>query len=39
MVAGREATPKDAANTEKLMNYWAHGKGALKIRWGTSGDF
>jgi hypothetical protein len=20
------------------MNYWAHGKGAAKIRWGTKGD-
>lgn len=27
-----------AGNTEKLMNYWAHGKGAAKIRWGTKGD-
>jgi hypothetical protein len=25
-------------NTETLMNYWAFGKGALKIRWGTKGD-
>lgn len=39
MVAGREATPKDAANTEKLMEYWAHGKGAAKIQWGRDGDF
>lgn len=22
-----------------LHEYWARGKGALKIRWGTSGDF
>lgn len=29
MTAGREATPKDAANTERLMNYWAHGAGSL----------
>lgn len=39
MVAGREATPKDAANTEKLMEYWAHGKGAALINWGVPGDF
>lgn len=39
MTAGREATPKDAANTQRLMEYWAHGKGAIKIRWGTDGDF
>lgn len=29
MVAGRETSPKDVANTERLMNYWAHGAGAL----------
>lgn len=23
----------------KLRNYWVHGEGALKIRWGTDGDF
>lgn len=39
MVAGREATPGDAASTERLMNYWAHGPGAAKIGWGTAGDF
>lgn len=39
MVAGREVTPKDKTNTEKLMNYWAHGEGAIKIKWGTPGDF
>lgn len=39
MVAGREATPKDAANTEKLMHYWAEGEGAAKIQWDTPGDF
>lgn len=25
--------------TQKLMEYWAHGKGAAKIRWGTDGSF
>jgi hypothetical protein len=39
MVAGREATPQDAAGTQRLKQYWAHGAGALKIRWGQPGDF
>lgn len=39
MVAGRKATPHDAAATEKLMEYWAHGAGAAKIDWGHDGDF
>lgn len=39
MVAGREATPKDAASTERLMRYWAEGEGAAKIQWGVPGDF
>lgn len=39
MVAGREVTPKDAANTERLMKYWAEGPGAIKIKWGVPGDF
>lgn len=39
MAAGREATPGDMAATQRLMEYWAHGKGALKINWGTPGDF
>jgi hypothetical protein len=39
MAAGREATPKDAASTEKLMRYWAEGEGAAKIGWNTPGDF
>jgi hypothetical protein len=25
--------------TETLMEYWTHGKGAAKIRWGTDGSF
>lgn len=42
-----ELLPQDTAlvaaghrggNTESLMNYWAFGKGAAKIRWGTGGD-
>ena len=39
MVAGREMTPNDVKNTERLMEYWAHGEGAAKIRWGVAGDF
>lgn len=39
MVAGREATPKDAKNTERLKAYWARGKGAALIQWGRPGDF
>lgn len=34
MTAGKEATPHDAASTEKLMRYWAEGEGAAKIQWG-----
>lgn len=36
-VAGRELSPKDVANTERLRRYWLYGKGAAKIRWGTPG--
>ena len=39
MVAGREATPKDAASTERLKRYWTEGAGAAKIDWGVPGDF
>jgi hypothetical protein len=39
MVAGREVTPKDAANTDRLKEYWAHGAGARLINWGVPGDF
>lgn len=38
-VAGREVTPKDRANTEKLRRYWLYGKGAAKIRWGQPGSW
>ncbi len=39
-----EADPETrAGDTEgddtNLRNYWVHGKGAAKIRWGTDGDF
>lgn len=26
-------------STQRLMEYWAHGEGARKIRWGTDGSF
>jgi len=39
MVAGREVTPKDVQNTQRLMAYWAEGEGAAKIQWGEPGDF
>lgn len=39
MVAGREATPGNAASTERLMRYWAEGEGAARIQWGVPGDF
>lgn len=38
-VAGREISPKDMANTEKLRRYWLYGKGAAKIRWFTPGSW
>ena len=39
MVAGRQASPKDVKNTQKLKTYWTTGPGAAKIGWGTPGDF
>ncbi|SIL72785.1 Uncharacterised protein [Mycobacteroides abscessus subsp. abscessus] len=39
MVAGKEATPEDIHDTEKLKLYWTKGEGAIKIGWGTPGDF
>lgn len=39
MTAGREITPRDAANVERLKTYWAEGEGAAKIQWGVPGDF
>lgn len=30
---------RNRGNAEKLRRYWVHGKGALKIRWGTGGDW
>jgi hypothetical protein len=39
MAAGREATPGDAAATDRLMRYWAEGEGAAKVAWGTPGSY
>lgn len=39
MVAGKEASPQDVRNTERLKRYWSKGQGALRIAWGTEGDF
>jgi len=30
---------RNRGNAETLRRYWTHGKGALKIRWGTPGDW
>lgn len=37
-VKGIADTPTDFRNVARLKNYWAFGKGAAKIRWGTPGD-
>lgn len=38
-VARQEVSPSDVKNTERLKEYWAHGEGAAKIRWGADGDW
>ena len=35
----RQPRPKNRGNAEDLRDYWLHGKGAAKIRWGTPGDW
>jgi hypothetical protein len=37
-VKGIADTPSDFRNVARLKNYWAFGRGAAKIRWGTPGD-
>jgi HK97 family phage prohead protease len=32
-------SPGDARATERLHEYWVHGEGAAKIRWGEGGDW
>lgn len=39
MVAGRNASPKDEQDTERLKSYWTKGAGAAKIRWGEGNDW
>lgn len=39
MVAGQEATPKDKRNAERLRRYWTKGQGAIRIAWGSEGDW
>ena len=29
----------DKPGSYSIVQYWKHGKGAIKIRWGTSGDW
>lgn len=29
----------DKSPTDQLREYWVRGEGAVKIRWGTDGDF
>lgn len=37
---GRKGSGKRAGgNAETLRQYWTHGPGAAKIRWGTPGDW
>lgn len=38
-VPGIADTPGDYAAVRRLKNYWLHGPGAAKIRWGTPGDW
>lgn len=33
------ATPEGMAAAQKLKEYWVHGPGAVKIRWGEPHDF
>lgn len=37
-IPGVADTPEDFRNVQRLKNYWAYGRGAAKIRWGTPGD-
>lgn len=38
-VPGIADTPSDWAAVRRLKNYWLHGAGAAKIRWGAPGDW
>lgn len=39
MVAGKEATPQDKRNAERLRRYWTEGQGGIRLAWGTEGDW
>lgn len=39
MVAGRNVTPKNEQDTDRLKRYWTKGDGAALIRWGEGGDW
>ena len=32
-------TERHPGDTERLMEWWAHGPGAARIQWGVPGDF
>jgi phage head maturation protease len=34
-----ETSPGDVRATQRLHDYWVHGEGAAKIRWGEGGDY
>lgn len=38
-MADTNPTGEAHPSTQRLMEYWAHGPGATKIRWGQPGDF
>lgn len=41
MARGRQGAgrSKGGGNAQTLRNYWEHGTGAARVRWGTGGDF
>lgn len=41
MARGRQGNGRrgGGGNAQTLRNYWTHGAGAAKIKWGTPGDF
>lgn len=38
-MANTGGAERHPADTERLMEYWAHGAGAEKIQWGEAGDY
>jgi hypothetical protein len=39
MMTAAGGPDRNRGNAERLRQYWTHGKGAAKIRWGTKGDW